>query len=351
MKKINLIFSILSLMMVASIVFFMSCTGPIGPEGPAGTDGINGSDGTDGVDGNAVCLTCHNLANKAAKETQYAKSQHASGAHSLAYAGGRQGCGMCHSHEGHLESWWNGGDTTNSPAGIAYPTPITCETCHDFHATLDFENDGPDYSLRRGGELDFLMYRAAGMPSVTADFGSGNACVTCHQPRRVGPTADANDSFRITSTHWGPHHGPQAASLYGVGLVEISGPETIPAPGSHPHFKSASCNGCHMNIATADVGGHTFWPNLENCKKCHSTITSFDHEGIQTEVQDLLDQIEAKLETAGSYHDGHPVPGTYHISIANATYNYIWCLPEDKSLGVHNPDYIVAVLKNTLASL
>ena len=350
MRKNNIIFSILSLVMMIGIVTLVSCTGPEGPMGPAGTDGVNGTDGTDGVDGNAVCLECHNLANKAAKETEYEKSQHAEGEY-VGYAGGRQGCALCHSHEGHLEALWLGGDTTASTAGIAYPSAITCETCHDFHSTLDFENDGDDYALRLNGPIDFMMARVNGESEIV-DFGMGNnQCVTCHQPRRGGPVADANDSFRITSTHWGPHHGPQANTVYGWGMVEIPGPETYPTKGSHAHFKDAGCVGCHMGTATGDVGGHTFWPNVENCKPCHSDATSFDYEGIQTEVMDLLDQLEVKLEAAGSYHDGHPVVGTYHISVAEATYNYIWLAPEDKSYGVHNPEYILAVLKNTLASL
>ncbi|MBT3302989.1 MAG: hypothetical protein HOD63_10835 [Bacteroidetes bacterium] len=352
MKKNNVIFSIFSLLMVAGIVFFMSCTteGPEGPMGPAGVDGINGTDGTDGVDGNAVCLTCHNLANKAAKETEYEKSQHAE-AEFVGYAGGRQGCAMCHSHEGMLESLMNGGDTTNSTAGIAYPTAISCATCHDFHATLDFENDGDDYALRNDGPIDFLMARADGGSEI-ADFGAGNnTCVKCHQPRRSGPVADANDSFFVSSTHWGPHHGPQANTVYGWGMVEVAGAEAYPTKGSHAHFKSAGCVGCHMATATGDDGGHTFWPNLDNCKKCHSSATSFDYKGIQTDVMALLDQIEVKLEAIGVVHDGHPVKGTYHIDAANAAYNWIWLSPEDKSFGVHNPDYILAVLKNTLATL
>ena len=212
---------------------------------------------------------------------------------------------------------------------------------------MDFENDGDDYAFLDDDPVGLIMSGG----SEVVDYGMGNnTCAYCHQPRRPGPTPDANDSFRITSTHWGPHHGPQAATMYGYGLVEIAGAETYPTKGSHPHFK-AGCTACHMAKVTGDDGGHTFWPNLDNCKPCHSAITSFDYMGVQTDVMDLLDQIEVKLEAAGSYHDGHPVPGTYHISIAEATYNYIALDPEDKSFGVHNPDYILAVLKNTLAAL
>ena len=42
-------------------------------------------------------------------------------------------------------------------------------------------------------------------------------------------------TFRITSTHYGPHHGAQANVFAGVGFAEIAGSIAYPAAGSATH--------------------------------------------------------------------------------------------------------------------
>jgi hypothetical protein len=39
------------LLLIVTIIGFMSCEGEMGPAGPTGADGIDGTDGTDGIDG------------------------------------------------------------------------------------------------------------------------------------------------------------------------------------------------------------------------------------------------------------------------------------------------------------
>jgi hypothetical protein len=329
---------------VVIVLFFMTACikeGPIGPVGPAGTDG---------VDGNVVCLECHNLSKKAATEANYYISQHAKGDY-VDIVGGLQECAMCHSHEGFLETRWNGADTTNSAEGIAYPGAFTCVTCHDFHATLDFENDGPDYAIRDQSGTDLMLARRAGGSEVL-DFGNANnLCVKCHQARIPAPDVGSSDSFTIAVTNFGPHHGPQANTLYGWGLVEIVGSESYPREGTHPHYQFAGCTGCHMGGVMNDRGGHTFNASVNNCKPCHTDATSFNRKNIQTDVKVLLDQIEDELESIGIVQAGQVISGTYAVEAVMAAYNWKWLAKEDRSLGVHNPDYIMAVLKNTLASL
>lgn len=350
MKNLKL-FHILSMAVIALVV--VACEGPVGPAGADGKDGangLNGSDGKDGVDGNVVCLQCHTLANKAAKEMQYKLSTHYlsnimyDGRTVYQYAGYRQDCGRCHSHEGYVETRFTGADTLMADLGVVHN--IQCATCHDFHSTLDFENDGKDYALRdpssemlitTGEELDL--------------GGPDNTCIHCHQARTAPPDMTL-DSFTVTSSYWGPHHGPQANVLQGIGGFEFTGSATYPDKASHPHRKDAKCTTCHMDDFTNDAGGHTFSPNVDNCKKCHTSATDFDIKGVQTDITSLLDQIEAKLKTAGILSDkGSLVTGKYPINVAGAYFNWALCGHEDKSEGVHNPPYVKALLTNTLENL
>ncbi len=85
-------------------------------------------------------------------------------------------------------------------------------------------------------------------------------------------------TFRITSTHYGPHHGAQANVLAGFGFAEIAGSLAYPAAGSEPHL-TASCTGCHLN-----EGDHTFMPSLDACNACHAT-TDFNYGGVQAEIE------------------------------------------------------------------
>ena len=195
----NTLIKLLSVPLIGAMVFLTSC------EGPTGATGAAGADGTDGVDGNEVCMECHNLTVKSNVMAQYLTSGHNAGT-TVGYAGGRKGCAMCHSDQGFKETQYTGQDTTASNISLAQN--IQCSTCHAFHSSLDFENE-PNSALRTAMPVDLLMYRAAGEPSVVVDLGAGsNLCANCHQPRRVGPTDDGTGNYTVTSTHYGPHHGP-----------------------------------------------------------------------------------------------------------------------------------------------
>ncbi len=332
---------ILRLLSIAALVLFVipSCVkeGPQGPAGLDGTDGKDGVDGQDGVDGTAFCLDCHNQTNMDAIQTQWAASVHATGGTS-ARAKTTASCAPCHSAEGFIAYV-----AYPDAAPVAYPnaSQITCEACHSgMHVTFDVENDGPDYALRTKAPVKLVMD-----PNDQIDFESeANLCVNCHQPRTAYPEPDTEGNFKITSTHYGPHHGPQGTILEGIGFYLFAGTTDIPGRGTNPHI-DAGCTTCHMNDGT-----HTFAPSLDACTQCHGELDDFDYEGVQTEVEELLAQIAAALEAKGVMADGHVVPATYPVDLARAYYNYIG-LEEDRSKGVHNPEYVLAVLKNTLESL
>lgn len=341
MRKITIILS-KSILCIMFIFVVASCTKE-GPAGPAGTNGTNGSDGTNGVDGNVSCLQCHTLAIMDDIDAQYETSGHAAG-NFVGYAGGRNGCAMCHSDQGYVETQATGRDTTAT--GFAIPMPISCGTCHDDHVTFDFEVDGYVVPLRGNKPVELLMYRVID-EVVTLDFGdNSNICANCHQPRRTGPVDDGTGNFTITSTHYGPHHGPQSTMLQGIGGAELGA--GYPTPGSDPHRVQASCTTCHMADYASEEGGHSWHSSLDACKTCHTDATSFDINGKQTEIAGLIEELKTGLIAQGVLDaEGHPVVGTYPLAHAQAFYNYAGIV-DDRSDGVHNYEYIKTLLINSI---
>jgi hypothetical protein len=354
--------------MLVSAFVFVNCEGPMGP---GGADGIDGMDGMDGIDGNVTCLECHSDGNIQSVKEQFYQSVHSTGEVAVDYAGGRASCARCHSNEGFVEFATNG-EVLES---IGAPTPWECSTCHGIHQTFE----ATDYALRLADPIDFIFDE-----TVTADFGNGNLCANCHQSRRAEPNvSNPGTDFTITSTHYGPHHGAQSNVLYGDGFAEMVGSMTYPAAGSTTHYTTASCTSCHMGTYTnvpdvgwtsaPAVGGHTWNPNVENCKECHTTATDFDYVSIQTNVAAQLDELQALLLAQGVIEEGlaeefvlnpetgeielvilsdgfHPVVGTHTMAQAQAFFNWVGLL-EDRSYGVHNPAYVTALLTNSIEAI
>jgi len=327
-----------------SFVFILASCTKEGPMGPAGADGTDGTDGTDGVDGNVTCLVCHSSTTIEQKSAEFAMSEHALGAVAVAYAGGRASCAPCHSHELFVETMTLGsvqGDITN-------PSAWECSTCHGIHKTFE----STDFALRTTDPVSLPG------STTTADLGgNANLCATCHKARTAEPnTASPGETFKITSTHYGPHHGPQANVVYGYGFAEIEGSVAYPTAGSAIHLNQASCTGCHMAPFSSKQGGHSFIPSLDACIECHGTdMEDYNYGGVQTEVEEMLvelrDELIALGVVEGNDTDGYePVVGTYPMLQAQAYFNYIG-LEEDRSLGVHNPKYVKALLMNTLEAL
>jgi mono/diheme cytochrome c family protein len=314
-----------------------------GPMGPPGEDGADGADGRDGVDGNVTCLVCHATENIESINAEFAMSGHFSGEKAVAYAGSRQGCAECHSHEGFVQYAEFGevlGDITN-------PSAWECKTCHSIHETFD----GQDYALRLNDPIN-----PESNPGMTMDLGgSNNLCANCHQSRRPEPNTDSpGETFYISNTHYGPHHGAQANVLYGIGFAEVEGDVDYPEAGSSYHM-GTSCVGCHMG-EYGNGGGHSWKANLDACIDCHgSDMDDFNYGNGQALVESQLNELRDKLielgVVAGDEEDGyHPVVGEYPMEQAQAFFNWIG-LVEDRSLGAHNPKYVKALLANTLEAL
>ena len=361
MKKTRLFFQFVGIGVFAISLLIAGCTKE-GPMGPAGADGTNGIDGTDG---NSTCLDCHSGDTKATIEAQFAMSVHSSGINAVDYAGGNASCARCHSHQGFVQY-----ANTGTVAGtITNPTAWECTTCHGLHESFE----ATDYALRLKDPVHPIFD-----PAITMDLdGNSNLCANCHQSRRAEPIIDKpGDTYKITSTHYGPHHGAQANVVAGVGFAEIEGSVAYPAPGSATHLAQASCTGCHMAEFDNenDQGGHTYNPSLLACNTCHGvTETDFNYGGVRSIVEGQLETLRDELVRLGVVEFAQesvyelneetglielvalpgeyvPVVGTYPMVQARAFFNWAG-LEEDRSLGVHNPKYVKALLQNSIEAL
>ena len=159
----------------------------------------------------------------------------------------------------------------------------------------------------------------------------------------------------------------KAESIF-FGVADPSFPWAGP---SHLNVEN-SCKTCHL--ATREFGGgpggaavvgHEFIPKPEACVGCHGPITEFTDilaledfdgdgtiEGVQDEVLGLLDLLEEAIIATGLDTTGGFLGAIGDTSISTvlqreAGWNWAF-IEEDKSKGVHNPDFAVQVLQQTI---
>jgi hypothetical protein len=352
MKRILTMISAAALVLSMGAVF-TACEGPAGKDGLAGANGVNGINGTNG---NQTCGVCHNKGTVMfAKILQYETSKHFTGGDIEGDRGNP--CIACHTSEGFVQRAATGQDTaTSKPTD---PTPINCRSCHNIHTAYD----STDWSLRTTSPVAFMINK-----SITVDFGKGNLCSNCHQPRLPSPMPNAaagSDSIKLTSNRWGIHHGPQSAVLAGKAAYQFASAATY---GSSTHKNAIDgCIQCHMSTTlNLSAGGHTFRTSYDNagtkafnltaCTTCHNgtttgTISVAKINTDQTNIDNLVNTLKAKL-TAANLLDagGLPVPRKMTNDQAGALLNY-QMVTEDKSHGVHNLTYATDMLNASIAIL
>jgi hypothetical protein len=273
------------------------------------------------------CTACHNATTLiVSKEAQFRLSKHGSGD---AYVRGASAdCAGCHGSEG-AKARINAHLNPHDPSikGIVNVSPYNCRTCHNIHMTYT----KADFALT-GGEEPVKMETTG----TQFNGGAGNLCANCHQIRNPIPVA-SDGMIEVTSQFWGTHHAPNASMMLGEGGLGVKGRSSV-------MYRPVqdSCVFCHMGTEH----NHTFEAKLERCQGCHEDAKSFDMDGVQTDVKALLDEVKTKLVAHGVLNadNGRAVPGTYPEAIASALWDYIYVV-EDKSDGVHNPDYTKKLLK------
>ncbi|NOR89428.1 MAG: hypothetical protein GQ524_04155 [Anaerolineales bacterium] len=329
LSRKTLFFGLLVLLALA----LAGCAGEAGEPGPTGPAGPEGQEGPAGAAASATDLTCTECHNDTTvitgKAAAWSESMHGTGE---AYVrGSSASCAGCHSGGAFSAMVAAGLNPSEVEAGDPDPTRQDCRACHEIHTTFT----GDDWALETTDPVTLYAFEGQ-----TFDGGEGNLCVNCHQPRRA--IAEAVDGMiEITSTHWGPHHGPQSTMLLGLGGAGVEG-----SPSAHALVVKDTCVSCHLG----EGDNHTFEPDEAACESCHADLEDFDYNGVQTDVEALTAELGEKLEAAGLLHDGHPNPGTYPEAQAQAAWNWIYIALEDGSNGVHNSAFTIAMLEAGLAA-
>lgn len=317
----------------------IACEGPAGPTG------------ADGTDANESCIQCHNEASTIkAKTDQYLASVHNTGG--TAARSENASCSPCHSHEGFVFNLEN-----DSAKSIAEATQPGCRTCHLIHNNYD----STDWTLRTTDPVEFALN------GEVFDKGKGNLCANCHQPRvpSPNPLAVTSDSITITSSRWGVHHGPQSTIMAGTGGYIFPG-QSYSFSG-HANIEDG-CVSCHMSPAYGSLaGGHTMAMSYDDhgdmvlrtdgCLDCHTeeeAIALYETkqhqvDSLQTVLKDLL-LTKSFIKSDGSVNASSDTPLKVSLNQARALLNYNLIM-EDRSGGVHNPKYTIALLQGAISEV
>ncbi|HME06500.1 MAG TPA: multiheme c-type cytochrome [Bryobacteraceae bacterium] len=317
-----------------------------------------------------ACSQCHAEAPHHVKSLEWSNSGHAIAPRDPSGAG-QEACVGCHTANGFIGKI-SGVSTLQGFVGTGPVTvdttynAINCQTCHEPHGetipstNLHLVRTAASVTLKDG--------------TVVAKAGLGTLCMNCHQSRQ-------NAETYVTSTagtaHYGPHHGPQADMLTGTNAVTYG--KKIPSS-AHGEVVPDTCVTCHMQtVASTDpslgqVGGHTFkvsWAGnstikgeelVAACQTCHgpevTTINFplFDYngdgvtEGVQTEVQHMLDKLSSMLPPVGLPKTSLTIDSTWTEPQLKAAYNWLF-VTGDGSLGIHNTAYTVGLLQASIEDL
>jgi hypothetical protein len=305
------------------------------------------------------CALCHDSGTHHAFPDQWKVSSHGSTEPISGYAASSNSCGVCHNGEGFVQM------VDGDPIDVNEYVPISCAVCHDPHS------DANEHQLR-------TVEATLANGEVITGVGTGAICMNCHRSRR-----EANSYSDEPHGHYGPHYMTQADMINATNVVTFG--QTLP---TSPHVTATgnACATCHMfgeHLADSldniiHVGGHTFnmedpngVDNVEACESCHGDVgTSFsekkyyfngtaDHdgdgieEGVQEEVHGLLDELGVMLphaDTVATYDPHDDVDSTWTKTELKAAFNYEMVY-YDRSYGIHNPAFTVALLKVSITAL
>jgi hypothetical protein len=303
-----------------------------------------------------ACSQCHDEPSHHIKSAAWANSVHAV---TTTDPAGNATCVGCHTGTAFIARMSGAAITDTSYH------PIDCYTCHEPHGLTAPTNDS--HLIRNMASATL----ADGTKVTTA--GEGVLCMQCHQAR-----VDAATYVDSTagSSHFGPHEGPQADMLMGTNGYTYG--EQIPTS-AHQFVVTNTCVDCHMQtVATTDpaflnAGDHTFKTTfaptgkpaedlVAACQTCHGPdVTTFNFplfdyngdgkiDGVQTEVQELLDQLSTMLPPNNSAKTSLTIDSTWTKQQLEAAYNWTF-VTNDGSRGIHNTAYAVGLLKASIANL
>jgi hypothetical protein len=321
------------------------------------------------------CAQCHDSKNHHYRSAEWNNSGHAIATRTPS-GPTRNNCVRCHTAGGFVGFLDHQGMPGTYVTNTVYEA-ITCQACHDPH---DAQHP---HQLRTGTQVTLNC----GVTVTNA--GSGAICLNCHQSR-TGSVTNSIEKYPLGLATWangssfGPHDTPCADLLLGINGWTYG--KEIPSA-AHRTVVANACVGCHaQTVAETDpaftkAGGHTFKLSYTNetgtvhlvgaCVECHGEIESFDLakndydgdgviDGVQTEVQHLLDRLNTLLPDSTYRSNGVYVADGLVNSVSVKTnwpsrflkgaWNY-QLVNNDLSLGIHNAPYAVGLLKASIADL
>ncbi|OGC91400.1 MAG: hypothetical protein A2W25_04525 [candidate division Zixibacteria bacterium RBG_16_53_22] len=311
--------------------------------------GCEGERGLQGEPGTTTCFGCHDNDNleMIAIERQWQHSNHGIGA--TVFESG-QSCSRCHTGQGFISVHTGDGDTI----AVDEPSVIHCFVCHAPH-------DNGNFNLRVTGAVAFPM-------GGTFDgFGPASTCAACHQARQPNPPYSDADSLTIRSRRWGPHHSMQADVFLGTHAYVFPG-VTLDSTSAHNQLAGEACVTCHMATPVGDIGGghsmnvafleegeETELTSACTVTGCHDGEVdfTFGYNGVQDSVEALLETLRGLLLEDSLITEDNLVkassssPLVVPMDVAGAIFNFLF-FEDDRSLGVHNPDYYFSALNASI---
>lgn len=261
-------------------------------------------------------------------------------------AGRGIGCAKC--HDGYGFSMFKTFDPAVAGAPAYAPkhaTGIDCQACHT----------GQGKELMESGSVKLLFM------DQPLQAGKSAMCLSCHNSNRNPKDLAAQFKAGTLTQMTYPHYGMQGAVYTGKGGMEIPG-VTLP---SSPMHSQIQCSNCHMPTTEEGYKSHSFKADVEKidktCGTCHTGITSFDHKGFRSEMNYMLGKLKkATMAKAGAsdltygsgrftFHDAKGAAIDMKMIPFEAYVGaYNWRLIAlDGSLGIHNPQYSKAIVKET----
>jgi hypothetical protein len=319
------------------------------------------------------CITCHSGDHHPFSRDWLAAGHNFNTTDAAHGAAERSYCQPCHSGSGFISTYDTDYDTRYG-FNAEDPGNVSCAACHDPHSS---ENE---HLIRTLAEVPST--EANGESQILAVAGNGQLCVQCHHARR-GPDQQILEGYE----HFGPHGSPQGDMLAGVTGYEGLNNFEFTGKFTNHYVIEDGCVSCHMNSIPysgadpeATDTGHSFEATTEACAVCHGEISDFTEimassdfdddgsvEGLQLEVMGLMHGLEDALVAAGLDTTGHgdfesALSATMEDTLADGSqkpenirlraggYNLVFA-EADGSHGVHNPEYTVQLLHQSIAFL
>ena len=313
-----------------------------------------------------VCNQCHDAPTHHNIGGNFNASAHATLTASSAEASNKS-CWPCHNGSAFVvDSWRHNWSKKPSQADTLAGDPgfasISCASCHDPHSTAN------------PNQLRYVSVDSLYNGYKITKGGKGQLCMNCHRSRSsVAKSVTTKAPKYGYAGRFGGHHSVQADLLFGQNGYNYGGKVTS-TPSIHVNVTENACVTCHMQDRNGQPN-HEFAMDSAGvkdfvgiCNQCHSEVTSsFDQkmasqdydgngkiEPFITEINGLMAKLKAKLPQDSFGNVISSAADTMKIynrpDLVQGIWNYN-LITEDRSNGIHNPAYTVALLQASIGSI